>query len=210
MLSFRESLLCAVFVASSISAHAAPVLNINSSTGKLMGATGVKVGNGFYDVVFADGSCDSLMNNCTPFAFSSQSLALAAQALLDQVFVGQLDDKPYLINGCTWTGTCTVRLFGAVTYDASLKADVIASASATNNSIEASDVVRSGRPMLSNVRSYDTTDSMGGGTNRGYETNAIWSPSAAGSIPEPESLTLVGVALLGLAASRKTKKVNAA
>jgi hypothetical protein len=70
-------------------ASATPILVV-TPLGILTGANNVDVGGTLYDVTFADGSCDSLFNGCSPsaFAFTTQATAqVAAQALLDQVFL---------------------------------------------------------------------------------------------------------------------------
>jgi hypothetical protein len=90
-------------------AVAAPVLQV--SGGKLLGAEDVDVGGVLYDVALQDGTCAEIFTGCdeaTDFVFTTQaSAALAAQALLDQVFVDGppgsgigFDTLPDLTAGC--------------------------------------------------------------------------------------------------------------
>lgn len=84
----------------------AVVLNVDEA-GQLMGASGVRVEGGFYDVAFRDGSCVSLYSGCdgSTFAFDFDGALAAAKALLSQVFIdgpdGMFDSKPDLTNAMT-------------------------------------------------------------------------------------------------------------
>lgn len=93
--------------------------------GQLTGAQNVRVGSDLYDVLFVDGSCNSLFQECgdanAPYtiAFDSQPDATAAeQALLDQVFLDDIfiggveydfDDDPSLTSGCELSFLCVMR-----------------------------------------------------------------------------------------------------
>ena len=82
----------------------AAILTINSS-GQLTGATEVNVLGGLYDVELKPGSCNSLLENCTAFTFTTAEEATAAsEAILDQVLIddiaGQFDSDPTLTFGC--------------------------------------------------------------------------------------------------------------
>jgi hypothetical protein len=79
--------------------------------GKLIGADNVKLGPlGLYKFRLARGSCrDIFANNCDPALFTftnAQDATLAAQALLDQVFVGYYDDVPSATFGCSGNFGC--------------------------------------------------------------------------------------------------------
>lgn len=91
-------------------ASAATLTTDNS--GKLTGATGINVAGTSYDVSFIDGTCASVFSGCdanSDFAFNTDEAAgLAAQALLDQVFLGTFDTSPSLTRGCTDTSLCSV------------------------------------------------------------------------------------------------------
>lgn len=82
---------------------------IVDSGGQLTGATNVDLGSlGFYNVTFVDGSCIDLFGGCdelSDFDFTTEAAAsIAAQALLDQVFIdgpdGQFDTIPQNTFGC--------------------------------------------------------------------------------------------------------------
>ena len=76
--------------------------------GQLYGASDVLVDGSLYDVQFLDGACIDLYNWCdeaSDFTFQTQASAiLAAQALLDQVFIdgpeGNFGSIGNLTNGC--------------------------------------------------------------------------------------------------------------
>jgi len=88
------------------SAEASAILIV--SNGILQGATGVTVGGALYDVELLDGSCPALFSGCddaSDFQFQTSGAAtLAAQALLDQVFLdgpqGMFDSLPFMNSGC--------------------------------------------------------------------------------------------------------------
>lgn len=77
------------------------------SGGKLVGASGVKVGDNYYDVTFKLGTCAQEFSGCISsdnFLFKTWDLAQAAsQALLDQVLIntarGNFDTVPSLLYG---------------------------------------------------------------------------------------------------------------
>ena len=102
--SLRAALLLLAIPFAAVLNASTPVVN---SSGQLTGATGVNVNGSFYDVTFAEGSCNSLFGGCDPglFTFHDQTSALAAaQALLDQVFLdvpaGNFGSNPTLTFGC--------------------------------------------------------------------------------------------------------------
>ncbi|MEM6678744.1 MAG: hypothetical protein AAF675_12815 [Pseudomonadota bacterium] len=80
----------------------------------LVGATGVQVDDMLYDVTFADGTCIALFDGCNQVAdltFRTESAALlAANALLDQVLLGNFDVRPSLARGCNDSGACRIAV----------------------------------------------------------------------------------------------------
>jgi len=84
---------------------------VTNPSGILLGATGVIVGNGEYNVSFRDSTCNGSFGGCnelSDFAFNSASDAMAAgNALLTQVLNGTFNTTPGKISGCTDTSTCT-------------------------------------------------------------------------------------------------------
>ncbi|MDB4631776.1 hypothetical protein OAF61_04790 [Pseudomonadales bacterium] len=74
----------ALLLTLSLASHAATILVDGS--GQIYGAIGVEVDGSFYDVEFADGSCNSLYDGCTSLVFTNAQDAYTGQlALLDQV-----------------------------------------------------------------------------------------------------------------------------
>ena len=94
----------------------AATLQIDDTTGQLLGAKGVDVGGVLYDVDFLEGSCTALFNGCDAsedFTFSTEATALAAaSALQAQVFLdgpgGMFDSIPALTNGCEDETICSI------------------------------------------------------------------------------------------------------
>ncbi|MBV1906458.1 MAG: hypothetical protein KUG75_10300 [Pseudomonadales bacterium] len=87
---------------------AAPVLNYDS--GQLIGASNVLVDGTFYNVEFIEGSCISVFSGCnesSDFAFNTwPTVQSALHALLDQVFIGPLENNPSLVLGCESNSAC--------------------------------------------------------------------------------------------------------
>jgi hypothetical protein len=110
----KKLLVAAAFAAMSFAAPTQAATLIINSDGKLTGAAGVTIGGTSYDVTFGDGTCAALFAGCdsgNDFTFNEQSSArLAAQALLDQVFIGSFDASAELTLGCSNTLTCQVFL----------------------------------------------------------------------------------------------------
>ncbi len=94
----------------------AATLQIDDTTGQLLGADGVDVDGVLYDVDFLEGSCAALFNGCDAsddFTFSTEVTALAAaSALQAQVFLdgpaGMFNSVPSLTNGCEDAIVCGV------------------------------------------------------------------------------------------------------
>jgi len=89
---FSFAIIAIASLATNIST-AAPILQINHAD-KLTGATGIKIGQLTYNVVFQDGSCVSAYSGCnaaSDFLFQNKSSADAATAALStQVFINAL------------------------------------------------------------------------------------------------------------------------
>ena len=175
------------------------------SGGQLMGATGVNVGGMFYNVEFVEGTCNGLFAGCTDFAFTTQSDAsVAAQALLDQVFLGIYDISPELSVGVTFSGY--TRFFTPYssttpTYAGSpkIKPGFYEGAMAENRAgLNGSDQVI---PLWIMSKDYDTTTDV---TN----TYAVWSPTAVSPVPLPAATWLFGSALLGLIGYSRRKRAK--
>lgn len=101
-LLFAATMWAAIWCWATVDSQAA-TLNVDSS-GQLTGATNVDVGGSLYTVTFVAGNCIANFSGCdsaSDFAFNSKSAAdAAAQALLDQVFIGAFDSAPEDTFGC--------------------------------------------------------------------------------------------------------------
>ncbi len=186
-----------VTLALTSTANAATLL-VNGS-GILTGATGVNVGGTLYDVEFVDGTCIALFTGCdsvNDFTFTTQAAAdSASQALLDQVLLdtglGAFDTDPALTFGCS------VGFDEACFIDTpfSLVGNTVLARSA-GNSFEVSDSI-SAAPLI------NPTDDLAVGQ---LDVYARWMPSSVAPIPEPASLTLLGLGLGGLGARWRRKR----
>lgn len=84
-----------------------------NSSGVLTGARAVYVSGVYYDVTFADGSCNLLYDGCKDENIILETRAMAeaaAQALQGQVFTGKYELANGKIAGCSSTGSCYTRL----------------------------------------------------------------------------------------------------
>ena len=124
-------------------AFASPILQINGG-GQLTGASGVDVSGTLYDVTFVEGTCLDVFNGCHQSDFEWQDYptpVLAAQALLDQVFLdsglGNFDSLPSLIFGCASEDRCRA----AIPYRKRNETDLRAR-TAANDANEGTDKVR--------------------------------------------------------------------
>ena len=99
-------LLVAALMATTTPAAAAVAYQVQN--GKLVGATGVVIGQSTYNVTFADNSCTLVFGSCSAnkFDFTTKASAITAgNALLSQVLIGIYQTSPGRVFGCN-SSTC--------------------------------------------------------------------------------------------------------
>lgn len=185
-------------------ANASLMLNIDSTSGKLLGASNININGEFYDVSFVDGICTALFSGCDEqsdfFWKSSEESKVASQALLGNVFVnsanGLFDSSPELTFGCSSNrfNDC----FVLTPYLSVPVSNELYGFAAWNLAGATAD------------RTTFLTTGIGSDTGRvGAEflTYAVWSRSqAAQVVTEPSTLTVFALGLIGLVFRRCKKQ----
>jgi len=194
----RKVVLAVVLVLMASGAQAA---TLNVIGGQLMGASGVLVDGGLYDVEFLDGTCIALFHGCDEvwdFTFlSSADAALASQALLDQVFLdvaaGPFDTNPALTSGCGPYSSLVVPCHPATPWGPTRPTDEVFVWVARNYDLLSAHIDDTGLAF------YDPYFNTTPWTAYVY---AVWSPSV---VPEPSTALLLGLGLTGLAAKGRRR-----
>lgn len=184
--------------------------------GQLMGAENVYVDGNYYDVAFIDGTLAELYNGAdeiTDFTLYYSNDAtdkaylagLAAEALLEQVFVGLYDAQPTLINGVyTYDAGTTAAARVVVPYSCYSNGGVDV-ATVWKWSSEYNDNQSIAYSGLSST--WDSSPTEG---SEKYDTTvmSVWTLAETSSVPVPSTILLLGSGLLSLAGMRRKKYFN--
>lgn len=189
---YRPLSLAAAFMLTAVPQGAVAATQIIDAQGILTGATGVMVNGRSYDVSFVQGSCASVYGSCTSSAFDFAdyaSASLAAQALGDQVFVGEFDTDPTSVLGC-----------GAVNYCLALVASELAE---LDWDWGGAFFANAATPTGDNVNSFTAGFAFNSAETEGYQ----FARFTLSAVPEPASwaMTVGGFGLIGSAMRRRQR-----
>ena len=183
------------------STPAAAATLLVSATGVLTGATGVKVNDTLYDVEFVDGTCAAVFTGCdsvSDFTFTTASDAeTASEALLLIVFrdvdQGTFDSTPNLTLGCTRLEVCIAETpFGFNSVIGATSFFVSQNGGAVGGFEDRAVLVEYFQPLDS--AAFDEF------------VYARWTEIGPAAVPQPATLTLLGLGLAGMGARRWRRK----
>ena len=182
----------AAFLALSVPVIASAATPVTNGSGQLIGATGVNVGGTLYDVSFSqcNATAGGFTSACTPYFQNSADATLAAQALLDQVFLdsaaGLFDSDPSLTLFCGGSTFClmTVPYTGAPSVNSEGAFNT-----ATTDSVSYTPWFYNGSPFMVALNV------------------AVFTPDAA--VPEPATWMMLLLGFGGIAASLRMRRAKA-
>ena len=198
ILHIKLFLLCLMML--SASSAFAVALNVTPS-GQLIGAYDVDVGGLLYDVEFVDDSCVDLFSGCdsdTEFVFDTWGEAtVASQALLDQVLLnsaaGWFNMDPELTFGCFFDHACLIF--------------TPFSSSFSPSGVSASVAKNWEGGFAPNEVSIAVVQPSSDFLDAGGKVYAVWNRVSA--VPEPSTVLLMSISLLGLLINRRSaNKIN--
>lgn len=178
------------------------VINANAAllyvdNGMLMGAGNVDVGGTLYDVEFVDGACADVFTGCDELSdldFNDFNTAnLAAQALIDQVFIdgidGNFDSETTNIFGCGNESTCVAYVpYAIINYFQSPGVNTRFSANRAGNQID-------------NIGN-NINNSISGSPFYGERDSDVYARFTVTYIPEPSTFAIFALGLMGLVSRR--------
>ena len=166
---------------------------IIDGNGILTGANGVNVNGTLYDVSFLDGTCAAVFEGCdsqSDITFTTPASATAAaNALLQQVFIGIFNTNTALIRGCSDTTRCYAFI------PQSVNAGAAYGAAALNF------------PNFSDGTSFFSTQSAFNSTSTPFYTWAKFTLAPVAAVPEPATwlMMLLGFGAIGYTMRSKKK-----
>ncbi|WP_320043634.1 hypothetical protein [uncultured Desulfobacter sp.] len=209
--SIGISLLCiGLFCSPAFSATATATVTFITDGTTLMGAENVDVNGALYDVMFIDSTIADLYDGAdanSDFCLYSLDGALvtaAAEALLEQVFVGEYAEQPTLINGVNTSDPGSTAAAVVVIPYEYIAENVIATANVQKWSSLYNDNERIG--YSSSTSTYDSSPTVGL-EDKDDTVISVWSLAETSSVPTPTSILLLGSGLLSIA-GLKRKKIN--
>ena len=175
---------------------------LNVVGGQLIGASGVNVAGTLYDVEFKYGSCVDIFDGCdsnSDFDFTSISEAnIAAQAVLDQVFIGQYDASNADVYGVGFSSENTEGRYV-------LRLPWEIGTNGVNNWFNARQILNYSDARIDQENAWlccgDTPvdDTAGGGyLYQPIANNIMFADFTASAVPVPAAVWLFGSGLVGL------------
>lgn len=167
-------------------AQSAQAAMITESGGFMTGATGINVGGKLYDMELKDGTCVLLFGGCdeqSDFPFDAAGTQEALTELLDLITVSMFVNAPDKITGCAASiyQSCVIETPYNV-FDA------------FNIQLDELVIFSYADPLITQgvflPPSFDTSSAS-------HVVYALWTAQPTRTIPEPSSLLLIGMGLLG-------------